>query len=489
MVTNLFLKRNKLAGLNPPRIGTSIAIALVLRCAVALAVKLVTGDFSTVYSYDTFDYLIPAQEWLQTGIYSNQGLPELFRPPGYPIFLIPGIFFGQIELITLSLQILISTSNVYLMYQIICALNYSENTASWGAFFLAIEPATILYTNKLLSETLYTFFLLLLILSLARYFTNRKLCLMLISALLLAGSIYIRPVGYFMPIMLFVVLLFIKRIYQREKPRELIPYTHLISFLLITQSLLGLWHARNFLQAGYTGFSTFEGVNLYFYHGASIDAAKRKIPLYDLQNEMGYRDQNIYFQLHPEQETWSKADINQYQIEQGIRTIINNLPRYAPIYLFGIARTLLDPSGNEFLRIFNAYKLKPGIIGAVIDQNLTDKVKLVLDLLISNPLVAGVNLFFGLVLITYYFFAWIGITQKSAWRNYCMIILICLGLYLILLSGGPVGVDRLRVPVMPIICVFSGIGISRLTLKDNHNTPGIQKPLLDIGEGPEPCER
>jgi 4-amino-4-deoxy-L-arabinose transferase-like glycosyltransferase len=342
-------------------------------------------------------------------------------------------------------------------------MGFSRNIALWGAFLLAIDPATILYTGKLLSETVFTFFLLLFAYSLAQFINTQNVLRLLISSIILAGSIYIRPIGYFISFTLLLVIVMENLVLKKKNLGVIIPYKHLIYFIVITQVLLGFWHARNFLRAGYAGFSTFEGINLYFYHGASIEAAKRKIPLYDLQNQMGYRDPDIYFHLHPEQITWSKGQIDKFQKDQGIKTIFNNLPNFIPIYAFGVARTLLDPSGNEFLRIFNAYNLPPGIIGAVIDQDLSEKINRIIELLLNNPHIVGINLIFGLLLSIYYILALIGIAERSTWINKHVIILISLGFYIILLSGGPVGVDRMRVPVMPIICFFSSIGVNKLT--------------------------
>jgi hypothetical protein len=109
------LKLLKRIGVDHPKIGVIIVIALILRSSLVIAARVATGSFRSAYSYDTLDYLLPAEEWLRTGFYNYHGVPELFRTPGYPVFLLPGILFGHVELVTLVLQILISTGSVFLI--------------------------------------------------------------------------------------------------------------------------------------------------------------------------------------------------------------------------------------------------------------------------------------------------------------------------------------------------------------------------------------
>ena len=60
-------------------------------------------------------------------------------------------------------------------------------------------------------------------------------------------------------------------------------------------------------RAGYSGFSGISSIDLYFYSAASVLAAKQHVPLRKMQHRLGYQDERIYFQRHPEQKAWPLA--------------------------------------------------------------------------------------------------------------------------------------------------------------------------------------
>jgi len=226
--------------------------------------------------------------------------------------------------------------------------------------------------------------------------------------------------------------------------------------------LIGLWHWRNYTQTGYTGFSTADGINIYFYDGAAVEAARLNMPLRELQDQMGYRDQNIYWQLHPEQKSWTAAQINKYQTEQGIQMILSDLPRFSLIYAIGMGKSLIDPSGNEYLRLFNAYSLPGGIIGVVIDRGIPQIMHILLDIFTTYPAIFWANFFLVLIILVFYLIALIGFLQRDLWRNKYSVIFLLIGFYLILVTGGAIGTARFRIPLMPVICMLAGIGIGKI---------------------------
>jgi 4-amino-4-deoxy-L-arabinose transferase-like glycosyltransferase len=445
-----------------PRIELSIILGLLLRLFLLLSIRIHTGNLNTTYSYDTQDYLTPAQNWLKTGLFVNHGLPELYRTPGYPLFLIPGILLGHIEIVTIVLQIAISTLGIFLLYKTIKGLDIFEKPARWAAFLYACEPVTILYTNKLLTETLFTFTVLLFCLVLVHYFHHRQIIWILLSSGIMAAAVYVRPAGYFLPIFLTFIILLLDRFIYRKTTANRTPMSHLFVFLALSMGLIGLWQWRNFSETGYSGFSTVDGKTIYFFHGASVEAANRKIPLHDLQDQMGYRDPNVYWQLHPEQKSWTEAQINRYMTDEGIKMILSNLPRFSIIYALGLGRTLLDPSANEYLRLFNAYSLPGGVLGVGLDRGFSSQIRIILDIFKTYPTIFLTNLLLGLIIILYYLLALIASIQRSTWHNKSLVCFLSLGFYLLIVAGGGIGADRFRVPIMPILCILAGSGLWKI---------------------------
>src|SRR5271157_832356 len=95
-----------------------LLVAFIIRVAVPVIAFTVTENKNSFYTPDTIGYLEPAINLISANEYSRGGMPEIFRPPGYPIFLIPGLLLGRPELATIAFQIILSCVTVFLVYKI-----------------------------------------------------------------------------------------------------------------------------------------------------------------------------------------------------------------------------------------------------------------------------------------------------------------------------------------------------------------------------------
>src|SRR5258705_93122 len=84
------------------------------------------------------------------------------------------------------------------------------------------------------------------------------------SALGLAAAAYVRPIAYFLPIVVALCLIAagVRLRHQRRLRQTL---GHVVVLLVVAMSLTGLWRVRNWIEADYRGFSAISGVNSYFY--------------------------------------------------------------------------------------------------------------------------------------------------------------------------------------------------------------------------------
>jgi Dolichyl-phosphate-mannose-protein mannosyltransferase len=82
-------------------------------------------------------------------------VPEILRTPGYPLLLIPGLLLDRLELVTISLQIMLTCLTMYMVYRIAQLLFECENAAIVAAALFAIEPVSILCTSKVVTDTLF----------------------------------------------------------------------------------------------------------------------------------------------------------------------------------------------------------------------------------------------------------------------------------------------------------------------------------------------
>jgi len=432
-----------------------LCLAFILRVAVPLVIILTTGDYSLFYSPDTFTYLKPAEELLLHGRFYNKGLPELFRTPGYPLFLIPGILLGEVETVTIALQIILSCLTTYLIFRVALTLFDNARIAAWSAFMYAIEPVSILYASKLLSETLCTFLTVLFVHCLLKYFRTELLKTLFFASILLSASVYVRPAGYFLPIVIVVVLLA-----WSLKKRKSVLFAHALGFFLCSFLIIGLWQLRNQKEAGYWGLSSVSDYTLYCYNAASVRAIQEGVPYYEMQRNMGCPDRKVYLQNHPEQTSWDRGKIYHSMGREGMKIISREPVTYFLIHAKGMLRTLIDPGVTEYLILLKHYPWSGGLLGQILDQGLF--VTFMSFVRTAPIFFLGLLTFMGLYLVISFGSAVVALFHKGFPYSISTVAILCTLVYYLLVSGGPLGYHRFRLPIMPLVCVLSGFGLNLL---------------------------
>ncbi len=429
-----------------------LLISLSVRILVPLIVVLTSGDYRLFYSPDTFTYLRPAEELLLNGRFYSNGVPEIFRTPGYPVFLIPGILVGHVEIVTIVMQIALSCMTAYFVFKISLLLFKNTRVALISAFLCAIEPVSALYASKLLSETLFAFLSTLSVYCLIQYFRTNSIGTLLFSSALISFSTYVRPAGYFFPFVVLAVLLF--RSFRKKK---IILLTHAFGFLLCSLLIIGLWHIRNIKEAGFSGFSSVADYNLYCYQAASVLAINDNVPYYQEHHDLGCGDMKVYFLNHPEQSNWDRGRIYRFMGKEGMRIILREPLTYLLIHIEGMIRTLIDPGITEYLIMFKQYSWSGGLLGQILDRGLFATLT---DFAGTMPVFFFMILIaLGLYLVISLVSTVIALSHEDFPFSASTAVILCLLAYDLLVSGGPVGYHRFRLPMMPMISVFSAYGL------------------------------
>lgn len=427
-----------------------LILALVVRTALPLAVLWANGDLATCHARDTSGYVGPATELLAAGRFQSQGHPEILRTPGYSLLLIPGIFSGRVEAVTVVLQIACSCLTVFLVWKTAPLLTDRPGAGLAAGLLYAFEPLSVIYASKLLSETLFTALLALFLYLLLRYLRDGATLVLAGAGVALSAAVYVRPVGYLLPALVAAVLL--TRWWRgREAGRRML--WQALLFLGLCVSALGAWQARNAVVAEYRGFAAVSAVNAYFYYGAAVLAAADGVPYYEMQERLGYRDDEVYVARHPEQRGWSQAERYRFLGREGTRLMLGHPLLCARICLQGLVRVILDPGGVELLRLFRHYPESGGMLGAIVDRGL---LRAVADAVERYPAVWWVTLATGVPLGVCLVLAAAAILGPDRpWGAPLICLLGCAG-YLLLASAGPLALDRFRHPVMPILCLLAG---------------------------------
>jgi hypothetical protein len=426
-------------------------LALFLRTLLPILGYFYTRDVTIFYTPDTASYVGPARELIAHHRFFCDGAPEIVRTPGYPLLLTAGLQLGRLEAATIAFQILLSCFTVYMVYRTAYLVFGREPIALIAAALYAIEPLSILFSSLIASETLFGAIVMIGVYYLVRYLRRQSLADLLVSASALAASVYVRPIGFFLPIIVGGGLAAWALIMANQNKLRRI--AHASAFVVVSVGLTGLWQVRNKIESDYSGFSAISDVNMYFYLAASVLAAQQHVSFSEMQDRLGYEDQRIYFENHPEQKPWSVARRFDYMSRDAEHILLGSPFTYARIYGQGLLRGAFDPGSTEFLRFFDLYPKQGGLVEVVIGKSTIKTI----EVLLSIPLVVLSVIVLLPPLLIYLSCACVALFRRPM-DPAVLVALLIIGYYLGI-AGGPTDWGRFRHPAMPIICVLSGYGL------------------------------
>ena len=458
-----------------------LVIAFLIRFLLPVLAFIFTKEIGIFYGGDTPSYLVAATELLRTGRFTTGGFPELFRAPGFSVLLIPGLILNRLELVMLGMQIVFSCLTVYLVFKIAFIVFKLQKIATFCAFLYAIEPLSIVYTGKILTETSFTFLLTVLLYCFLVYVEERSLKWLIAAAIVIAISAYIRPIAYYMPFLLSLVLVGL----AIARPNKKTILIHALIFFSISMGFIYLWNIRNKIVAGYSGFSSVAEVNLYFWHAAAVLVAKNGTYLLDQQamlREQLYKAlspaafQGNVFHICACAPDYASLTVLNYMREAAKKIIFSNFFIYFKLRLNGMINLLLNSTPWPYLTLLNFYKI--GGFTHIVVPYETEFYRngwlagMFYYLTKTPPIVSITWLILQINLLIYWVLALIPLPSKFFVKNTPALILLTVASYFVIITGGPEGSSsRYRHPLMPIICIVAGYGLYFMIekLKDKFN--------------------
>jgi 4-amino-4-deoxy-L-arabinose transferase-like glycosyltransferase len=420
-----------------------ILVALVIRSAIPLYAEIFSDDrrfYDEIYSQQ---YVEPARNLIKSGEFTLKGAPEIYRSPGYPLLLIPGILLGHAPLITISMQILLSCLTVYLVFRMSIALFGEGEIAVLCAALYAIDPLSVIFSGLIMPETLFTFALSLFLLCLVRYLKEDSLFQLVLSAVALASAVYVQATAYFLPVWMTLVLIF-----GALKRRSGIHLLHALIFLVISMSLIAAWQIRNRVETGYSGFSTVFDKSLYYAQAASV--------LAKLEGKSDFRQLWGSMEKKVNERSSQLSEQFRYMRQEGIQITLAHPFAYAQIHFWGILRTLLGGEAHTYIRVLE--------LGSAEDRKELESGQNVWDLLegdygkLSLPLII-MTIALGLIVVVVYLFAAVALFSRNFLTSMPVICLLSVIVYWLGITGGPHGYSRYRLAVMPVVCLIAGYGL------------------------------
>lgn len=245
----------------------ALLFALVLGIIAALAIERAGPERR--WAPDSPGYVGPARALLSFGRFSESperpDRPEVLRTPGYPVFLAAvWSVVGVSPLAAALAQVGLGLLTIALAARLSRQLGGSAAVTAW---LLALDATLFLYTQKLLSETLFTFALLVTA-SLALRAAQRDGSLPrgLFVGLAAAATAFVRPVAYYLGPLLALALLFLL---PRSKRLPVAA-----GVLLGWAALVAPWHARNLQVNDTSDFSVVGSINLALCRAADVVALR-----------------------------------------------------------------------------------------------------------------------------------------------------------------------------------------------------------------------
>jgi hypothetical protein len=451
------------------RLAGPVIAAAIVRLGL-LAVVLVRSGTSLLVSADTGSYLNPGRNLLLHGRFFADGVSDLFRTPGYPLFLaftsLAGLPF------TAFVQVILSLLSLVLLWKLGRAVFMDERIALGAAWIFAFEPIAVTYSVILLSETLFLTLLLLSLERLMEFLRGYRLRVLAAAGVWLVAATFVRPVTYYLPIALalglFIVLMR-KRSLRWKAPAVL---------LLCVLPWLAAWQVRNWVETGYSGFASVKEVNLYFFNVPLVIATAEHRDFLEVQNQMmgrvcgrGCNEQLYLYQpylaLHPDQAAWSQGQRLAFMHSEASRVIRTHYGIYLRYSLEGLLGVVFRLGSGSFDRLVypgGVPKSASKISGAGV-------VRQWIILARAFPWVAVEMQFTGIFVYGLYLIAARGLfllirgVFRGRTHNACLWLLLGVSLYFIAVigvGGGTAEDSRLRLPIMPVVCIFAAAGFLRI---------------------------
>lgn len=414
-----------------------LAVVLGLGILVHFAFFIIDHAY---YSNDTGSYLVLADNLLQKHAFINDlDQPELERTPGYPallaLFSIPPLRVEYLIMVQHGLCVLVAIG----LAAMVLKITNSSPIALASALVLCLDLPTITTANQLLTETVFTVFIVLgswMLYGAAKESTGQTARLA-VAGLIGGGAVLIRPIGllYVVPVSVYLFL-----VLRRRTLRAMVTFAAAFLFLPLG------WTVRNYLETGYFGVSTIGAGNVLTYRAAGTLAVRqpgeylanaekaRAVLLEQVCNAMGRTYGRDCSQL-PE------AERAEYSRRMGMQIILGNIPDYLRSMALGVAYIIFGGGAEALSQIGH---LDPQTARRVV-------------LLISIPEACFA------VLGCWFWFR----------RERTLLCLIGLTIaYFLLVSAGAEAYSRFRVPVMPMYALLVGGGLAT-TMRSVQRVWGI----------------
>ena len=419
----------------------------------------VASDVRKFYTFDSSEYVTLAQNLLDHGTFSQENTPpfspDLARTPGYPVFLAIVLkAFGNNFHAIILLQIIIGGITAVLTYYLAVKLGHPTSACLIAAWIVTLDPVAVLLSNRLLTETLFTFGLVLAVLLLTIYLQNNKIEFLILSAIVVSFSALTRPIVQFLPIALLPLL-----IVARKDKRLSSRVSSGLTFVFICGAIISSWSYRNYKTGNLFMLSTIADTNLIYYRARAVLAEAEHISQEDALKEL--QDE---IETAAAQQNLSQPEIFSLQRKKAFQ-IFSQYPVQTSVMLVkGAGRMLVDPGFTIICTMLDRSSLQYDCIpgqSTMLDSGVLTKVSQAFQ---KMTLVQQSTLLWGIIFIGVIYIGLAGgisrLVREKNWLSLFLLGIVIL--YFVALSAGGETNYRFRAPILPFIAILSGAGYNAI---------------------------
>jgi 4-amino-4-deoxy-L-arabinose transferase-like glycosyltransferase len=397
-----------------------LPIAIVLAIGIRIVLIILAAHFGPPDVFrlpDSATYLAPAHTLTTQGRFLDYlGRPDIFRTPGYPLVLAPLVAVNATDAWIVAMNIVFAALIVWVTWRIARQLFGDDRVAGICALIVAVEPTMLTWSLKVMPETLFT-----LCMVLFAYAAIREKPIA--AGIALSAAIYVKPIAW--PLALIVPLV---GMWVRPK-RALILFATCVV-------LLAPWHIRNYVTAGYAGFSSLIDRSIYITAGGSVAARREGLPFAEERLRLIARDDA------------RAADPARYaqMRREGASLIASDPLGWAKTHAFGMFRTLFDPGAVEYPRMLGFYS--QGGQAAMAGGGLRAVAR-------AYPFLFWLSIVWAIALLPLVLLPIVAATRVPPQSRLAFWLFALIAAYLVVAGGGIPGYHRFRVPAVPFLVLMS----------------------------------
>jgi 4-amino-4-deoxy-L-arabinose transferase-like glycosyltransferase len=444
-----------------------LSFSLLSKLSLALWVRV--HNPSAAVTPDTPGYSAIALNLLHHGVFSRSaGSPFAFeakRPPGFPAVLavIYGIF-GTSPFWVAAVQAVLATLTVLLTYQI-GKMMFGRTVGLIAAAALCLDPVSVGMSQVVLSETTYV---LLTLLGVWFVVTGAKRSSHLwqfgLAGLALALATLVRPIGYYLPIGIAILLVIHvsldRRVLRDRGDRCRKAVLGAVAVMVAPLLLVGGWQVFKYSQTGQAQLSAVEGWNMYSYRAAKVLSLAQHRPYEELHREM-VDSLNAAGDLNAAGPRFSR---------EGLRILLLHPRETAVMTVQSMGMFFLAPGSTAIAKLFASRDYPGTSLPSEMRQPPT-RPEMSRATGSSRWIEMGVKLFAFAYLFWLYagVVAGLGLARRAEW-NLGVLLVVCCIVYFWFLSSGAEVESRFRAPISPMLCLLAAWGWTRMRALRSRRT-------------------